>query len=57
MVSLYVYDCCGNISQAFEKWKTVRRELALILCFSGMFGSTFFVFWAINKNKENPLHY
>jgi hypothetical protein len=47
LVSMYVYDCCGNISQCFEQWKAVRRELALLFCFVGMFGSTIFVFWQI----------
>jgi hypothetical protein len=55
MVSLYVYDCCGNISYWLSGWKTVRREFALLATFIAMLGSTILLLYSVFKSNE--VHY
>lgn len=55
MVSLYVYDCCGNISHWLNGWQTVRREFALIGAFTVMAGSTLLLLYSVFKSNE--VHY
>ena len=53
-VSLYVYDCCGNISESMSRFRAQYRELALILSYSLMFASTVFAYWCVQM-APNPL--
>jgi hypothetical protein len=57
VVSLYVYDCCGNLSESLDSWRLNNRDWALIFSFLLMFGSTAFVFYSIHSNTESPLQY
>lgn len=57
MVSLYVYDCCGNISHHFDEWSKNHRDLAIIGSFLGMLVSTAFIIWEIYKENETHLRY
>ena len=50
MVCLYVCDCCGNISEHFDNWKEQHRDLAIILSYSTMLGTTVYIVWQIYKN-------
>lgn len=57
MIALYVYDCCGNISQYLDGWREQNRDLAVIISFLGMFSTTLYILCQIFKNKEVPLVY
>lgn len=47
VVSIYVYGCCGNISESFDNWKTNNRDWAIISSYTFMFCSTAYVFYSI----------
>ena len=51
ILSIYVYDCCGNISEQFDNWRIHNRDWAIISSFVFMFASTAFVFYSIYGNK------
>lgn len=57
VISLYVYDCCGNISEHYDNISIQRRDIALIVSVLGMFSTTMYILWQIYKNPENPLYY
>jgi hypothetical protein len=50
IVSLYVYDCCGNISEHFDNWRLNNRDWAIISSFSLMFASTAYIFYSVHKD-------
>lgn len=55
IVSIYVYDCCGNISERFDNWRINNRDWAIIGSFALMFTSTAFVFYSIYSTpSEKP---
>lgn len=57
IVSLYVYDCCGNISEHFDNWRLNNRDWAIMGSFALMFTSTAYIFYSVHKDTQNPLKY
>jgi hypothetical protein len=57
IISFYVYDCCGNISQSLDNWNTQHRDLAVIFSFLGMSATTAFIIWQIYENTSSNLVY
>lgn len=56
-VSLYVYDCCWNISVGLEGYNYTNRELLILVSYSLMLLSTLVLYWFILKDEEQPLEY
>lgn len=57
IVSIYVYDFCGNTSERFDNWRLNNRDWAVGFSFFFMFLSTTYVTYSIFKKSENPLQY
>ena len=57
VVSLYVYDCCGNISNYLDNWREQNRDIAVIVSSTLMLGTTFYLFWQVFIREDKPLVY
>lgn len=57
IVSIYVYDFCGNVSERFDNWRLNNRDWAVGFSFFFMFISTAYVTYSIFKKTENALQY
>lgn len=57
IVSIYVYDFCGNVSERFDNWRLNNRDWAVGFSFFFMFLSTAFVTYSIFKKSEDALQY
>lgn len=57
IVSIYVYDFCGNVSERFDNWRLNNRDWAVGFSFFFMFLSTAYVTYSIFKKTENALQY
>lgn len=57
IVSIYVYDFCGNTSERFDNWRLNNRDWAVGFSFFFMFLSTAYVTYSIFKKTENALQY
>jgi hypothetical protein len=57
IVSIYVYDCCGNISQHFDNWCLNNRDWAIISSYTLMFATTTYIFYSVHKDAEDALNY
>ncbi len=57
IVSIYVYDCCGNISQHFDNWCLNNRDWAIITSYTLMFATTAYIFYSLHKDAHDHLKY
>lgn len=57
IVSIYVYDFCGNVSERFDSWRLNNRDWAVGFSFFFMFLSTAYVTYSIFKKTGNALQY
>jgi hypothetical protein len=57
IVSIYVYDCCGNISQHFDSWRLNNRDWAILCSYTLMFVTTTYIFYSLHKDAHDKLSY
>lgn len=49
LVSIYVYDCCGTITEHFDNWRIRHRDWALLGSYTLMGLSTIYVIYALHS--------